>query len=268
MGRIKGMKHKSDLRQAVLTTFFAELKRHRCIWKPQLKANSTELYEERCESWRVIMERLKQTYSPEILAVMKMSNIEGLKQHYRCHKDKRAKTIKTMASVTDPARLVRLQSCLDKRMEFLDERGMEEGATDTEETSNEMPTDSVPKEEEPVEDEPPPSKQLRLSDFKEPPPPPTISPSSKDHSIDQDVYNVVAPEYDANTIQAGEAVEDDDSFLNDFIPPPGRGDSGPKDKVHHFFEFLKAEVRELPKSRQLMIMDSFFIQLTEARKWN
>ena len=46
------------------------------------------------------MERLKQTYSPEILAVMKMSNIEGLKQHYRCHKDKRAKTIKTMASVT------------------------------------------------------------------------------------------------------------------------------------------------------------------------
>ena len=51
MGRIKGMKHKSDLRQAVLTTFFAELKRHRCIWKPQLKANSTELYEERCESW-------------------------------------------------------------------------------------------------------------------------------------------------------------------------------------------------------------------------
>ena len=49
---------------------------------------------------RVIMERLKQTYSPEILAVMKMSNIEGLKQHYRCHKDKRAKTIKTMASVT------------------------------------------------------------------------------------------------------------------------------------------------------------------------
>ena len=45
--------------------------------------------------------------------------------------------------------------------------------------------DSVPKEEEPVEDEPPPSKQLRLSDFKEPPPPPTISPSSKDHSIDQ-----------------------------------------------------------------------------------
>ena len=42
--------------------------------------------------------------------------------------------------VSDPARLVRLQSCLDKRMEFLDERGMEEGATDTEETSNEMPT--------------------------------------------------------------------------------------------------------------------------------
>ena len=49
---------------------------------------------------RVIMERLRQTYSPEILAVMKMSNIEGLKQHYRCHKDKRAKTVKTMASVT------------------------------------------------------------------------------------------------------------------------------------------------------------------------
>ena len=39
--------------------------------------------------------------------------------------------------VPDPARLVRLQSCLDKRMEFLDERGMEEGATDTEETSHE-----------------------------------------------------------------------------------------------------------------------------------
>merc|ERR1719249_358771 len=115
---------------------------------------------------------------------------------------------------------------------------MEEGATDTEETSHE-PTDSVPKEEEPVEDEPPTSKQLRLSDFKEPPPPPTISSSSKDHSIDQDVYNVVAPEYDANTIQAGEAVEDDDSFLNDFIPPPGRGDSGPKDKCIIFSSSLR-----------------------------
>ena len=56
------------------------------------------------------MERLKQTYSPEILAVMKMSNIEGLKQHYRCHKDKRAKTIKTMASVTGMVNSTQLSS--------------------------------------------------------------------------------------------------------------------------------------------------------------
>ena len=83
------------------------------------------------------MERLKLAYSPEILAVMKMSNIEGLKQHYRCHKDKRAKTIKTMASVTDPARLVRLQGCLDKRMEFLDERGVDDATAAVDDTADE-----------------------------------------------------------------------------------------------------------------------------------
>ena len=92
---------------------------------------------------RVIMERLKQTYSPEILTVMKMSNIEGLKQHYRCHKDKRAKTIKTMASVTDPARLLRLQTCLDKRMEFLDERGVEDGGAVEDEDEAAYKTEEV-----------------------------------------------------------------------------------------------------------------------------
>ena len=81
-----------------------------------------------------------------------------------------------------------------------------------------------------------------------------------------------AADYDANRIYPGENLDDDeedDAFLDDFVPKSGGTSStnDPKDKVHHFFEFLKAEVRELPKARQLMIMDSFFIQLTEARKW-
>ena len=118
---------------------------------------------------RVIMERLKLAYSPEILAVMKMSNIEGLKQHYRCHKDKRAKTIKTMASVTDPARLVRLQGCLDKRMEFLDERGVDDATAAVDDTADEADAaEEADLKTEMVGSDPapPPAKQLRLEDFK------------------------------------------------------------------------------------------------------
>ena len=208
------------------------------------------------------MERLKQTYSPEILTVMKMSNIDGLKQHYRCHKDKRAKTIKTMASVTDPARMARLHSCLDKRMEFLDERGVEDAVDEVEDVAA---TTILKTEEAPdYEPTPPPTKQLRLEDFKE--------AHTAGGSASRPGAEASVEEYDANRIYPGEQMDDeelDDAFLDDFVPKSGAAASSAAkaDKVHHFFEFLKAEVRELPKARQLMLMDSFFIQLTEARKW-
>jgi len=209
------------------------------------------------------MERLKQTYSREILEVMKMSNVDGLKQHYRCHKDKRAKTIKLMASVTDPARLIRLQCTLDKRVDFLDERdgggGGDDEVVHTEHVAaaaQGCKGEVAVVSQEEASEQPPPAKQLRLSDFKE----------------DMVATETKFEEYDANRMHPGEEGDDDDAFLDDFVPGTGAAgavaSAGPKDNIHHFFEFLKSEVRELPKARQCMIMDSFFIQLTEARKWN
>ena len=240
MGRVKGMKHKSDLRQAVLTTFFAEVRRHKCIWRPNKVSHTAELYEERMEAWRMVFDRLKQTYSPEVLEVMKMGNIDGLKNHYRCHKDKRAKTIKNMASQTDQQRLLKLQNCLDKRLAFLD---------DDDEDAEGVDVDV----DVPV---PPPAKVLRLEDFNDAP------PGGYDFNDDAEML------YDANKIELDPEDGNGDDYLNDFLPSDGqKHPAGPKDKIHHYFEFLKAEVRDLPKARQQMLLESFFIQLTEARKW-
>jgi len=278
MGRIKGMKHKSDLRQACLTTFFGELRRHKCIWK-LVKHHTNEIFEERTEAWRIILQKLQMTYSAEVLNLMKMSNIEGLKAHYRCHKDKRAKSIKTMASVTDPQRLLRLQSCLDNRLDFLD------GLMDKEKEGEEAQKDDGDEDnQDQDEEDEPPRKMLRLQDFNDSPPPLPQRPLEVADFAGDAISAAAAalPIYNANRIDPGKAGagggdgdDDDDEddeeggdFLSDFVSADGYRKGQTKDKVHHFFEFLKAEVRELPRARQLMLMDSFFIQLTEARKWN
>merc|ERR1712029_443204 len=118
-------------------------------------------------------------------------------------------------------------------------------------------------QEEESSEQPPPAKQLRLSDFKE-----DVAPPDPPRTASDLPSNTRFDEYDANRIHPGDEGGDVDAFLNDFLPVLGTSaaaNAGLKDNIHHFFEFLKSEVRELPKARQCMIMDSFFIQLTEAR---